>query len=155
MVNGMSIEIPKRGTRGSSLANLPRPLKKVLLGLFELAVKLKKEPVGVLTTTGAKSGVQRRNPLRPFDDGPGRWLVVASFGGAATSPAWLHNLKAHPDQVSFEIDGRRVRVSPATLTGAERDRAWERIVREAPQFASYQKSTDRVIPVVRLTRIED
>ncbi len=154
MVSVMSIEIPKRGTRGSSLANLPGPLKKVLLGLFELVVKLKKEPMGVLTTIGAKSGVERRNPLRPFDDGPGRWLVVASFGGAASSPAWLHNLKAHPDQVGFEVNGHRVRVSPATLTGAERDTAWERIVREAPQFAAYQKSTDRVIPVVRLTRIE-
>lgn len=150
----MSVEIPTPGTRGSSLANLPGPVRKVLLAVFELVVKLKGEPVGVLTTVGAKSGEERRTPLRWFADGSDQWLVVASYGGSAKSPAWLHNLKAHPDRVSFEVGGRTVRVTPSTLAGAEREAAWERIVREARQFAGYQETTDRVIPVIRLTRAD-
>ena len=36
-------------------------------------------------------------------------------------------------------------------TGAERDRLYDAMAERAPQFAEYQKQTDRVIPVVVLT----
>ncbi|WP_344066302.1 nitroreductase/quinone reductase family protein [Nostocoides vanveenii] len=83
---------------------------------------------------------------------PDSWLVVASLADSPQNPAWLHNLRAHPDQVRLRVGAATFTVTPTTLPRAERDEVWERIVTEAPDFANYQRSTDRVIPVVRLTR---
>jgi deazaflavin-dependent oxidoreductase (nitroreductase family) len=87
----------------------------------------------------------------PFPEGDEAWLIVASANGAASHPAWLYNLAAHPDQVEIEVDGRKIAVTPQTLTGEDRATAWERITRERPNFAAYEQKTDRAIPVVRLS----
>lgn len=149
----MSVEIPKRGSRGAKIPNPPAVIKRPMMWVFEQVMKLRGAPLAYLTTVGAKSGAERMVPLRVFDDGPDRWLVVASLAGSPKNPAWLHNLKAHPDKVRLRIDKTTVPVTASTLGPADRDVAWERIVREAPDFGTYQRSTDRVIPVVRLTRI--
>ena len=60
-------------------------------------------PILLLTTTGAKTGKQRTNPLAYLPDGD-RVIVFASKAGAPTNPDWYHNLLAHPD-VTIEIDG--------------------------------------------------
>ena len=148
----MSIEIPKRGTRGAKLPNPPEVLKRPMMWMFEQVMKPRKTPLGYLTTIGAKSGAERTVPLRLFTDGPDSWLVVASLAGSPQNPAWLHNLRAHPDQVRLRVGAATFAVTPTTLPRAERDEVWERIVTEAPDFANYQRSTDRIIPVVRLTR---
>ena len=49
----------------------------------------------LLTTTGARSGVERTTPLMYHRDGE-RYVVVASKAGAPDNPDWYHNLKAHP-----------------------------------------------------------
>jgi deazaflavin-dependent oxidoreductase (nitroreductase family) len=106
----------------------------------------------LLATVGARSGEQRIASLRRFEDGPGRWLVVASAGGAAKHPSWLINLVHNPGQVYAEVDRDRFKVTPELLSDEERPTAWQRIVAEAPQFGKYEHTTDRKIPVVRLTR---
>jgi len=108
-------------------------------------MKLRKTPLGCLTTIGAKSGAERTVPLRLFTDSPDSWLVVASLTGSPQNPAWLHNLRAHPDQVRLRVGAATFTVTPTTLPRAERDEVWERIATEAPDFANYQRSTDRVI----------
>jgi deazaflavin-dependent oxidoreductase (nitroreductase family) len=45
----------------------------------------------LLTTTGAKSGQQRINPLTYLLDGE-RLFIFASKGGSPTNPDWYHNL---------------------------------------------------------------
>jgi deazaflavin-dependent oxidoreductase (nitroreductase family) len=104
----------------------------------------------VLTTVGRKSGAARETPVRSFPGGDGTWLVVASANGAAGNPAWYYNLAANPD-VTIEIGGRKVPVTAAQLSGAERDQAWQKISEAAPRFAGYQRKTDREMPVIRLT----
>ena len=47
--------------------------------------------------------------------------------------------------------GRRIEVEARTLSGDDREAAWARIEREAPEYAKYLEKTDREIPVVRLT----
>ena len=69
---------------------------------------------------------------------------------AAHNPSWYLNLAAHPDQVSIELPGRKLRVTPQPLHGAARDEAWQRIIAAQPRFAKYETKTDRNIPVVRL-----
>jgi deazaflavin-dependent oxidoreductase (nitroreductase family) len=103
-----------------------------------------------LTTVGAKSGQQRTVPVARFEDGDG-WLVVASAAGSAHNPGWYHNIAAHPDEVWAEVAGKRYHVTPEQLSGPDRDEAWQRITASQARYAGYERKTDRVIPVIRLT----
>jgi deazaflavin-dependent oxidoreductase (nitroreductase family) len=105
----------------------------------------------VLSTIGGKTGAERTNPLACFPQNDGSWWVVASAGGAPANPAWYYNIAAHPDRVQVEFDGGRVAVTPRQLDGEERAAAWRAIVASSPQFAKYEKATDRVMPVIELT----
>jgi deazaflavin-dependent oxidoreductase (nitroreductase family) len=105
----------------------------------------------VLHTVGAKSGRPRQTPVAWFPGPGGSRHVVASANGAIGNPAWYHNITAHPDQVTIEVDGARTPVTPKQLTGADRAEAWAAVVREVPRFGGYEGKTDREIPVVRLT----
>jgi deazaflavin-dependent oxidoreductase (nitroreductase family) len=103
-----------------------------------------------LTTVGAKSGQKRVSPVARFADGDNAWLVVASNGGSSRHPSWYFNVKAHPDQVSAEVDGRSAPVTVEELEGARRAEAWERVIASQPRFADYEKKTERLLPVIRL-----
>ncbi len=105
----------------------------------------------VLTTVGAKSGVERSTPLNYFPGKDGTWLIVASAAGAAKNPAWYYNLASHPDRVRIELDGHTHEVVAEQLHGAERDQAWAEITGASKRFAAYQAKTDRELPVIRLS----
>lgn len=105
----------------------------------------------VLTTVGRKSGQARQTPLAWFPGPDGSWLVVASANGAPANPAWYLNLAAHPDQVTVEQAGRKVAVTAEELDGAEREQAWQQIKAAADNFRKYEETTDRLLPVIRLT----
>ena len=77
-------------------------------------------PIGLLTTTGARSGAPRTVPLMlaPLDDG---WGVIASHYGSARPPAWFFNLRANPD-ATLEIDGVVHRVRAEQVHGQDRER---------------------------------
>lgn len=116
----------------------------------------KDAPVLLLHSIGAKSGLERTQPLMYLPEGEDRFYVFASFGGAPHNPAWYHNLVANPD---FDIsigDGTtisRVPVHARVLDGEERDTIYARQASLFPQFAEYEKKTTREkIPVIELTR---
>ena len=106
-------------------------------------------PLLLLHHRGAKTGVERVNPVAYLQD-DGRYVVFASMAGAPTNPAWYHNLKAHPE-VTIEVGGDTVAVTAREVTREERDRLFRAQVECSPQFADYEKKTDRLIPVVVLT----
>jgi deazaflavin-dependent oxidoreductase (nitroreductase family) len=108
-------------------------------------------PMVLLTTKGAKSGQTRINPLvsQPRDDG--KLYVIASAAGAPKSPDWYYNLVAHPE-VEVEIGAERFTATATPITGAERDAIFNRQKEIFPQFAEYEASTTRTIPVVELLR---
>ena len=109
-------------------------------------------PMILITHTGAKSGVERTSPLVYSKDGSDI-VIIASMGGAPTSPAWFHNIKANP-QVGVEIGTESYTASAAILTeGPERQRLFDQQAELMPNFKEYQEKTDRVIPVVVLTRV--
>ena len=105
----------------------------------------------VLVTIGSKSGQERRTPVRWFPGVGDERFIVASASGAARNPSWYHNIAAHPDRVATELAGERIDVVAEQLHGAERDAVWQRITAAARGFARYERITDRVIPVIRLT----
>jgi deazaflavin-dependent oxidoreductase (nitroreductase family) len=110
-----------------------------------------KTPHLLLTTTGAKSGLTRVNPLHYSTDGD-RFIVIASKGGSATHPDWYHNLVAHP-QVTVEVGADRFRARASVAQGQDRERLYNQHAALLPHFASFQKKTRRQIPVIILERI--
>ena len=109
-------------------------------------------PVVIFSTRGVKSGNVRKQPLMKVEDG-GAYLMVGSQGGAPTDPAWVSNLRAAPDQVTVQDGPEPWDGVARELSGEERDVWWERAVAAFPNYADYQKKTDRLIPVFLLTRV--
>ena len=108
------------------------------------------QPILLLHTRGARSGQPRTTPLlyTPRDNG---FVVVASKAGAAHHPAWYHNLRAYPDDVAVEINGRRTVVHARVAEGAERAELWELVNDNYTGYATYQgRAHDRVMPAVLL-----
>lgn len=104
----------------------------------------------LLTTVGRKTGKARTNPLNWFPGPDGSWLIVASAAGAVANPSWYYNLKANPDNVRIEVDGRSIPVHAEQLSGSERDEAWRKVSAHK-RFTEYQEKTDRQLPIIRLT----
>lgn len=105
----------------------------------------------LLTTTGAKSGLTRVNPLNYSTDGD-RIIVIASKGGAPTHPDWYHNLVANPE-VIVEVGAERFPARATIATGEERARLFNAQAAQMSYFADYQRKTPRQIPVIILERI--
>ncbi len=106
-------------------------------------------PVVLLTSVGAKTGKLRKTPLMRVEHG-GQYAIVASLGGAPKHPVWYYNVTKNP----------RVELQDGTVTGdyearevfgEEKAQWWERAVAAYPDYAEYQKKTDRAIPVFVLT----
>lgn len=106
-------------------------------------------PLLLLTSTGARSGAQRVNPVAYFDV-DGKIYVVGSAAGRDQNPAWVHNIRANP-RVSVEIGSQGPRAATAReLPRDERDSIYRIVVERAPGFGEYQERTDRVIPIFEL-----
>ena len=107
-------------------------------------------PIIVLTTLGAKSGMLRKTALMRVEH-DGEYVVVASLGGAPKHPVWYWNLTKHP-HVELQDGAERHDYDVRELEGAEREEWWARAVEAFPPYADYQQKTERVIPVLLLTR---
>ncbi|MGN9811697.1 nitroreductase/quinone reductase family protein [Micromonospora sp. BQ11] len=105
----------------------------------------------LLTTTGARTGAPHTTPLGYLPDGD-RVLVIASAGGAPRDPQWLRNLRADP-LVTVEDGVFTYRARAEVLTGAERDRLFDRAVQADAGWVEYQERSGRVLPVVALEQV--
>ncbi|CAL9585862.1 F420H(2)-dependent quinone reductase [Streptomyces sp. enrichment culture] len=123
------------GTRGTTLAEL--------VGSDD--AQRRDLPVIILTTRGAKSGRIRKSPLMRVEH-DGRYAVVASLGGAPKHPVWYHNVVAEP-RVELQDGPVRQDMVAREVTGEEKAVWWARAVEAYPDYADYQRKTDREIPV--------
>ncbi len=108
-------------------------------------------PVIVLTTLGAKSGKLRKTALMRVEH-DGVYAVVASRGGAPQHPQWYFNLVANPI-VELQDGPAKHDYKAREVSGDEKAIWWERSVAAYPPYASYQKKTDRPIPVFVLEQV--
>ena len=109
------------------------------------------KPLILLTTTGGRSGLSRTS-LMTYSIDAGDPIVTAANGGRPTHPGWYHNLVADPE-VTVELPGEMFRARAIVTEGAERDRLFAVRAQERPNFAMWQRETDRQFPVIRLRRI--
>lgn len=106
-------------------------------------------PLLLLTSTGARSGAQRVNPVAYFDVDD-KIYIVGSAAGRDRNPSWVHNIRANP-RVTVEIGSEAPKPATAReLPRAERDSIYQVVVQRAPGFGEYQEKTDRLIPVFEL-----
>ncbi len=120
------------GTRGTTLRDLP---------------------VIILTTRGAKSGKIRKTPLMRVEH-DGAYAVVASLGGAPKHPVWYYNILGDPHVELQDGLVRRDYVA-REVTGDEKAQWWEYAVAAFPNYADYQRKTEREIPVFVLEPTAD
>lgn len=102
----------------------------------------------VLTTTGRRTGRERKVALLCVD-GPGGYVVAGSNWGGPRHPAWSANLLAHPS-ARIAVRGRVLPVTAKLATGAERERLWRLLVAAWPAYAAYQRRAGRQIRVFTL-----
>ncbi len=105
-------------------------------------------PTLILTTKGRKSGQDRKSALI-YQQSEGRYVVVASDGGAANHPSWYLNLLAHPD-VTVQVAADKFTAIARTATPDERAKLWPLMTSVWPDYASYERKTTREIPLVIL-----
>jgi deazaflavin-dependent oxidoreductase (nitroreductase family) len=109
-------------------------------------------PVIVLTSRGAKSGKLRKTALMRVEH-DGQYAVVGSLGGAPKHPVWVYNVRKEP-HVELQDGPEKHDYIAHETAGDERELWWKRAVEAYPDYAEYQKKTDRVIPVFVLTRAD-
>jgi deazaflavin-dependent oxidoreductase (nitroreductase family) len=104
----------------------------------------------LLTTKGRVSGEERTTPLIHRTDN-GRWVVVASRGGAPDHPDWYKNLQANPE-ATIQVKDEQIPVRASVAEGEDRARLWGLMAESWPAYNQYQQKTAREIPVVVLER---
>ena len=107
-------------------------------------------PVIIVTYIGRKTGANRKAPLMRVVTDDGKYVLVASKGGAPENPEWYHNFLGHPE-VDLQDGPVKTTYRVRLLEdGPERDDWWQHAVATWPTYAEYQKKTDRLIPVFLL-----
>lgn len=79
-------------------------------------------------------------------------MIIASKGGAPPHPGWYHNLVANPS-ATVEIGTEQFEVSVSVAKGEGRRRLFDAQAAQISVFADYQRTTDRLIPVLTLERV--
>jgi deazaflavin-dependent oxidoreductase (nitroreductase family) len=109
-------------------------------------------PSALLTTTGAKTGQPRTNPVFYFHDGPDVIVIASNYGGDK-HPAWYHNLRANP-RAQIAKNGSGPALTAAEVTDpAERKAVWDMADRVYPLWVDYRRRAaqgHRTIPIIRL-----
>jgi F420H(2)-dependent quinone reductase len=110
-------------------------------------------PVVVVTSLGARSGKIRKTPLMRVEH-QGAYALVASQGGAPEHPTWYHNVRKHP-LIELQDGPVRQDMTVREVTGEEKAIWWERAVAAFPNYAEYQRRTDREIPLLVAEPVAD
>jgi deazaflavin-dependent oxidoreductase (nitroreductase family) len=130
-------------------ARIDPPLARLTGGRVTSALGLL--PIVLLSTRGARTGIERTVALVYFTDGEDVILMASSFG-RPKFPAWYHNLKANP-LVRLEAMGRRADYLAAEVQGEERDRLYALAQNLYSGYGDYEQRTSGVrhVPVLRLS----
>lgn len=136
-----------------ALHRVDQPVFRATGGRHTLTSLLTGLPIGVLRTTGARSGRPRNSPLLIYPTSAGQ-MVIASNYGQAQHPAWYHNLIAQPE-ATLVLGGRGQRVTARRLQGDTRERIWRESLKTYPGLKAYERwAGGRSIPIFLLERAQ-
>lgn len=123
---------------GSLVEQMERLLRRVSrgrIGVLDLAGL----PTIRVTVPGRKTGIPRTCTLQVIPDGD-RLLVVASNWARPEQPAWSTNFLA-ADHVTVQQGTEQFTATVELLTGPERERAWQQILDQWPNYRIAQEMT--------------
>ncbi len=109
----------------------------------------RKAHVLLLNHVGRKSGKARTTPLIYLRDG-NDIILVASKGGFSKDPAWWLNIR-DAGEATVEVGSKKIPVAVRQATAEEKARIWPQLVEIWSDYAKYQETTDREIPLAVLT----
>ena len=114
--------------------------------------RLGKVPFLILTTTGRQSDKRRSVPLAAIPYGTG-YILVASFGGSPTHPAWLHNLRKNAlVEIRFGSSVKQARATIIETTDDRYGHMWRKAIETYAGFDQYKEATSRNIPIVLINQ---
>lgn len=106
-------------------------------------------PTILLTMTGAKSGQKRILPLI-YQNIDGKFVIIASKGGAPDHPAWYINLAKTPE-CHIQVASDHYDCVARTAASPEREELWDKMAKIYPPYNDYKEAAgNREIPVVVL-----
>lgn len=106
-------------------------------------------PLLVLETVGRKTGKARRTPLL-YTEHHGRYIVVASNGGADWEPGWWLNLQSGQPATVRVRGTQRILVTATEMVGPEREAVWRLLNEQTFSYEKYQAKVHRELAVVAL-----
>jgi deazaflavin-dependent oxidoreductase (nitroreductase family) len=110
-------------------------------------------PVVLLTTTGAKSGLERTMPVMGVPLGESIAVIGSNFA-QPKAPAWVFNLLADP-RATVRWRDRELAVTARSATDEERERVWANAVRLYRGFGEYRKRiTERPVQIFVLDPVD-
>jgi deazaflavin-dependent oxidoreductase (nitroreductase family) len=107
-------------------------------------------PTLELTTIGRRSGKPHSVMLSVPQREGAAYVVVGSRGGDDKHPAWVLNLRDNPAVEVRVIGGPKLPMRARIATPDERARIWPVIAGRYRNYASYERRTQREIPLVLL-----
>jgi deazaflavin-dependent oxidoreductase (nitroreductase family) len=102
-------------------------------------------PTVLMTYRGARTGKVRKTPVMRVEH-EGRYVAVASKGGGPANPHWYASVVAEP-VVEIQDGTANRQYRAREVFGEEKALWWRRAVDAFPDYADYQRRTDRQIPV--------
>ena len=109
-------------------------------------------PVIILTTTGARTGKTRKNPVMRVEQ-DGVYAAIASYAGGPENPRWYYNLLAQP--YATIQDGPQIRRVRAREVFDEEKQGWWAVADALnPNYARYRATAGRDIPILALEPAE-
>jgi deazaflavin-dependent oxidoreductase (nitroreductase family) len=141
--------VPMSWIRPRALVFVDRTVFRLSGGRTTFSAWVSGLPIIMLTTTGARTGIQRTLPVLALPDDD-RFVVIASNYGRASNPGWYYNLRTRRD-ATVHWKGSTVDVDARVLTGEERQRYVERGIEAYPWWEPYhRRAAPRQIPVIML-----
>ena len=109
------------------------------------------QDIVMIYTIGRKSGEIRQVPVACYKH-QDFVTVVGSNNGQAKHPIWWLNLQAEP-KVNAQLGTHKRAVKAILLEGAERDVAWQEVIKKNPRQITYAEQTERELPLIYLKPI--
>ncbi|GGK10169.1 hypothetical protein GCM10010123_45140 [Pilimelia anulata] len=129
----------------SALPWVRRHVERIVRAGTTDGVTIRGLPIVLVTYRGARTGRLRKTPLMRVEH-DGRYAAVASMGGQPRNPQWYAGIVARPD-VELQDGPVTRRYLAREVFGDEKADWWRRAVDAFPDYADYQRKTDRQIPV--------
>lgn len=109
----------------------------------------------LLRTVGRKSGKEHEVALPYWIDEDGERIVVASYAGNKTHPAWYLNItdRDKNGEVFVKTQHSEFWAAPKVLEGADRARVWAELTTDRPFYLDYQSRCERELPLVKFVEV--